>query len=155
MRSLIKKIIKENIDDILDKISAGENLTPSDKRKLDSYTKHLQSGGSERNFTYSDEPDYHDYRGKTFKYEIGGKPLTFKFDEKSASDEGFDYFGQITYDGDEYIGGIFTDENGFLIDFDFYNSSDEDSTRLQDLLKDFKYELQHFFQEEVVPEINL
>lgn len=153
--SQFNQLFKENVDDILDKISRGEELKPSEKRKLEKYSKHLQSGGKDRDFEYSDQPDEDEYSGKSFKYTINKKPITFKFSERQPSPEGgVEYYGEIFYDGNEYIGGLFTDENGFLLDYDFYDSLELGGERLQDLLKDFKYELQHFFQEEVIPELN-
>jgi hypothetical protein len=45
-------IVTENIDDVLDKINAGERLSQEDRDKMSSYTKHLSSGGNENDFKY-------------------------------------------------------------------------------------------------------
>lgn len=153
----LKYIIKENVDDILDRINdvGFENLTPSEKRKLSHYRQHLEKGGSERNFNYSDEPEIDDKTGKKFKTTIEGNPLVFTFSEKMENQYGeMEYYGDISYKGNEYIGGIFTDHNGFLIDFDFYDSLDDGSKRLQDIIKKGKSKLDNFFQNEVIPSLD-
>ena len=40
-------IINENIDDVLDKMSRGEELSQEDKHKMSSFQKHLFSGKKE------------------------------------------------------------------------------------------------------------
>jgi hypothetical protein len=50
-------LITENIDDILDKLNQGEKLSQDEKNKMDSYTKHLQTGGNETNFKYVERND--------------------------------------------------------------------------------------------------
>jgi hypothetical protein len=151
--SQLKYIIKENVDEILDRINdvGFENLTPSEKRKLNYYQQHLEKGGSERNFNYSDEPDIDERSGKRFETIIEGNPLVFTFSEKTQNEyDEIEYYGDITYRGNEYIGGIFTDHNGFLIDFDFYDSLDNESKRLQDIIKKGRSKLDSFFQNEVI-----
>lgn len=49
---IIKRIINENIDDVLDKMNRGEKLSYEDKRKMSDYAKHLSSGGNENDFKY-------------------------------------------------------------------------------------------------------
>jgi len=45
-------IINENIDDVLDKMSRGEELSQEDKNKMSSFQKHLSSGKNENDFEY-------------------------------------------------------------------------------------------------------
>ena len=45
-------IINENIDDVLDKMSRGEELSQEDKHKMSSFQKHLFSGKKENDFEY-------------------------------------------------------------------------------------------------------
>lgn len=45
-------IINENIDDVLDKMSRGEELSQEDKNKISSFQKHLSSGKNENEFEY-------------------------------------------------------------------------------------------------------
>jgi hypothetical protein len=91
---------------------------------------------------------------KCFPENLHLKELIFTFEEREVTDTEIEYLGEIFYDGNEYIGGIYTDKRGFLNDYDFYNSLEFEGDRLQVILKDFKYELQHFFQEIVVPNLN-
>jgi len=46
-------LITENIDDILDKMNQGQELSQDDKDKMDAYSRHLQSGGKESDFEYT------------------------------------------------------------------------------------------------------
>jgi len=48
-------LVNENIDDILDKIGRGEELSKEDKDKMDAYNTHLNSGGNEQDFNYEPE----------------------------------------------------------------------------------------------------
>jgi len=50
-------LLTENIDDILDKMSRGETLSKEDKDKMELYSKHLESGGSEKDFSYEPQVD--------------------------------------------------------------------------------------------------
>jgi hypothetical protein len=45
-------IINENIDDVLDKMSRGEELSQEDKNKMSLFQKHLSSGKNENDFKY-------------------------------------------------------------------------------------------------------
>ena len=45
-------LITENIDDLLDKISRGEELSKDEKDKMDAYSKHMNSGGNDQDFNY-------------------------------------------------------------------------------------------------------
>lgn len=50
---IVERFIKENIDDILDKMNQGQELSQDDKDKMNSYSQHLQSGGKDSNFKYT------------------------------------------------------------------------------------------------------
>lgn len=148
----LKYIIKENIDDILDRIGVVgyENLKPSEKRKLSHYQKHLEKGGSEKTFTYSDQPEEDIKSGLSFEVIIDGEPLIFTFTDKSEEGKEIEYSGKIKYQGKEYIGVIATDKNGYLVDYDFYDPLDITGDRLQYIIGDKMYELDTFFQDEVI-----
>ena len=63
----------------------------------------------------------------------------------------FAFVGEIQFDGEEYLGSIITDKRGYLIDFDFYNVSDEiNDYSFQDVIKGMENEVEFFFQEEVI-----
>jgi hypothetical protein len=150
--------IVENVDDILDKISNGEKLSSSDRRKLNFFQKHLSQGGNETNFKYSDQDDYgvDEREGKKFTYELNGKPLTFTFSEENMDGDKVEYFGEIRFDGDEFLGVIATDSRGYLTEYDFYSVFDE-NIRLQDILKEqgIDDETQNFFQEEIINSLKM
>jgi hypothetical protein len=150
--------IVENVDDILDKISNGEKLNLSDKRKLNFFQKHLSQGGNENNFEYSDQDNYgiDEREGEKFTYELNGKPITFTFSEEAIDGDEVEYFGEIRFDGDEFLGVIATDSRGYLSEYDFYSVFDE-NIRLQDVLKEqgVDAEIQHFFQEEVINSLKM
>ena len=150
--------IVENVDDISDKISNGEKLSSSDRRKLNFFQKHLSQGGNETNFKYSDQDDYgvDEREGKKFTYELNGKPLTFTFSEENMDGDKVEYFGEIRFHGDEFLGVIATDSRGYLTEYDFYSVFDE-NIRLQDILKEqgIDDETQNFFQEEVINSLKM
>lgn len=56
----IMGLITENIDDVLDKMSRGEELTKEEKDKLELYSKHIQSGGTDQDFNYEPQFDKQD-----------------------------------------------------------------------------------------------
>jgi hypothetical protein len=68
-------------------------------------------------------------------------------------DDEIEYYGEVTFMGDEFLGVIVTDKRGYLADYDFYNTLSDEDIRLQDVLKkeDSDLEIQNFFQEEVIP----
>ncbi len=151
--SQYQRLIKENVDDILDRISAGENLRPSDKRKLDAFSKHLHSGGRESNFEYSDHPEYVEKEGKVFKSTLADQPIEFIFSEENVLEDGLiEYSGKIWFGGKQYMGIILTDVNGYLVDYDFYDVDTPDE-RLRYVIEGLEYELDNFFQEEVIPNL--
>ena len=49
-------LVTENIDDLLDKINRGEELSQDDKNRMDAYSGHLQSGGTESNYEETMDP---------------------------------------------------------------------------------------------------
>lgn len=145
--------IVENVDDILDKISSGKKLSLSDKRKLDFFQKHLNNGGNENDFEYSEQDGHSidEREGEKFTYNLNGRPFTFTFSEETTNGDVIDYFGEIKFNGDEYLGMISADSRGYFVDYDFYSVFDED-VRLQDVLKEEgnEAEIKNFFQEEII-----
>ena len=90
--------INENIDNILDKMSRGEELTPDDEEKMQSYSSHLQKGGYSNDFDFKDKRVFTDDNGY-FK---------FTLDEIKHFGDKTDYIGTIEcpdykyYSDDEY-----------------------------------------------------
>jgi hypothetical protein len=50
-------LITENIDDLLDKMSRGEELSKDEKDKMELYSKHIKSGGTDQDFNYEPQVD--------------------------------------------------------------------------------------------------
>jgi hypothetical protein len=154
--SQFKGLIKENIDDILDRINdiGFENLKPSEKRKLSHFQKHLEKGGTEEDFVYDEEPEVDEMSGKKFQTTINGKPLVFVFTEKiKDSNNDLELIGEIFYDGNEYLGTIVTNDTGILLDYDFYDSLNLGGSRIQSVLKNDIHELEYFFETVIIPEL--
>ena len=53
-------LITENIDDLLDKMSRGEELSKDEKDKMELYSKHIKSGGNDQDFNYEPQVDTQD-----------------------------------------------------------------------------------------------
>ena len=87
-----------------------------------------------------------------FKYNLKGRPFRFEFSEEIDNGYEIEYYGEITFNGDEFLGVIVTDKRGYLIDYDFYSTLNNEDTRLQNVLKDEDSdgEIQNFFQEQVI-----
>jgi hypothetical protein len=152
-----KRLI-ENFDQVLDLFSKrkrGETLKPSENDVLRSFEKYTKKGGDPEDFIF-DPDEYYDYvderEGMKFKYNLKGRPFTFEFSEEMDKGDTIEYYGEITFNGDEFLGVIVTDKRGYLIDYDFYSVLSDDDVRLQDILKseDSEAEVQNFFQEEVI-----
>jgi len=149
--------IKESLDDVLDiysKKGRGETIRPSEMDMLRAFDKHQKSGESPEHFTYNTEEDYDidEREGTRFTYKLNGRPLTFEFSEEIEKEDEVEYYGEIRFDGEEFLGVIATDKRGYLTDYDFFSTLSDDEVRLQDILKDEgnEAEVQHFFQEEVI-----
>lgn len=151
------KRLNENFDQALDlilKLKRGENLKPSEKDIVNAFQKYVKMGGNPEDFEFNidDLYDVDDREGMRFKYNLKGRPFNFEFSEEVDSGDEIEYYGGISFNGDEYLGVIISDKRGYLIDYDFYNTLSDDDIRLQDVLKneDSDTEIQHFFQEEVI-----
>ena len=152
-----QEMVNESLDRVLDmyqKIKSGEDLKPSEKSMMNAFKMFVDKGGDAEDFEYSDEEDYDvDKReGEKFKWEKWGKPLVFTFSEENEENGEIEYFGEITFNGDEFLGVISTDKRGYITDYDFYSVFDE-NVRLQDTLKEMgiEAEIMNFFAEEIIP----
>jgi hypothetical protein len=154
------QLLKESLDDVLDlysKKGRGETLKPSEMDVLRAFDKHQKKGGNPEDFSFNQDDvyDYDEREGMKFKYNLKGRPFTFEFSEEMEKDGEIEYYGEVTFNGDEFLGVIVTDKRGFLEDYDFYSTLSDDDVRLQDVLKkeDSDLEIQNFFQEEVIPDL--
>lgn len=152
--------INENFDQILDlyqKQSRGESLKPSEQTMMRSFKKFVDKGGNAEDFVYDEDSEYDidEREGMRFRWSRHGTPLTFEFSNEEEKDGEIEYYGEITYMGDEFLGVIVTDKRGFIIDYDFYSVLSDEDVRLQDVLKEYgnEAEIMNFFAEEVIPKL--
>lgn len=151
------EILLENqnyVDSLLDKISErGYNsLSIDEKKYLKYYSEHTNEGGHPDEFVNPSEV-YDEREGEVIEDEISGLPIQFTFSEEAENEYGIGYYGEIRFNGDEYLGVIVSDERGHLVDYDFYSVSSDDDVRLQDNLEGLEYELSLFFSEKVLPQL--
>jgi hypothetical protein len=151
------ELIGESFDRVLDmyqKIKSGEDLKPTEKAMMNAFKRFIDKGGNAEDFEYSDEEDYDvDERdGEKFSYDIMDMPMTYTFSEEYGDGDEINYFGEITFEDDEFLGVISTDKRGYITGYDFYSVLDE-SVRLQDKLRDMQIEdeVMNFFAEEIIP----
>lgn len=152
-----QEMISENFDRILDlyqKVKKDEELRPSEQTMMRAFKKFVDKGGNAEDFVYSDEEDYDvdEREGETFTYNGFDMPLVYTFSEETEEGGEINYFGEITFEDDEFLGVISTDKRGFITGYDFYSVL-EDDVRLQDKLQDMQIEdeVMNFFAEEVIP----
>jgi hypothetical protein len=152
-----QEMISENFDRILDlyqKIKKGEELRPSEQTMMRAFKKFVDKGGNAEEFVYSDEEDYDaDQReGEKFTYDVMEMPMTYTFSEEYQDGNEINYFGEITFEDEEFLGVISTDKRGFITGYDFYSVLEND-IRLQDKLQDMQIEdeVMNFFAEDVIP----
>jgi hypothetical protein len=151
------ELIGESFDRVLDlyqKVNKGEELRPSEQSMMRAFKKFVDKGGNAEDFEYSDDEDYDvdEREGEKFTYDVMDMPMTYTFSEEYQDGDEINYFGEIIFEDDEFLGIISTDKRGFLTGYDFYSVLDED-VRLQDKLQDMQIEdeVMNFFAEEVIP----
>lgn len=153
-----EETLNESFDQILDlykKRKVGETLRPSEETMMRSFKKFIDKGGNAEEFVYDEASDYDidEREGERFVWEKYGTPLKFTFSNEEENDGEIEYYGEITYMGDEFLGVIVTDTRGYLIDYDFYSVLSDEDVRLQNILKEagIEAEIMNFFAEEVIP----
>jgi hypothetical protein len=149
--------LKENLDQVLDlysKMNSGKELKPSEKDVLRAFKRFTDKGGNPEDFIFDLDYIYDndERQGMKFKYNIKGKPFIYEFSEEIDKDDEIEYYGEVKYNDDEFLGVIVTDKRGYLITYDFYSVISDQDIRLQNILKNegTDSEIQHFFQEEVI-----
>ena len=150
-------IILENqkyVDSLLDKISERgyDSLSIDEKRYLQSYSEHTKMGKDPDEFIDPSEV-YDEREGMVIEGEISGLPIQFTFSEEKKTDIETEYFGEIKFDGDEYLGVIVTDPRGYLTEYDFYSVTSNGDVRLQNIIEGLEHELTIFFDDEVIPQL--
>lgn len=107
------------------------------------------------NTGYGNE-EYDTKEGMTIEGEIKSLPVKFTYSEMKEIENGeIEYYGEIQFYGDEYLGVIATDKRGYLLEFDFYSTLSDENVRLQNVLKEMGgyYEFEHWLDSEVIPSI--
>lgn len=97
-----------------------------------------------------------DKEGMNVKGEISGLPIKFTYSEENVNENNeTEYFGEIQFYGDEFLGILATDKRGYLIGVDFYSTLSDDDVRLQTVLKEMGlyYEFEHWLDSKVIPKI--
>jgi hypothetical protein len=152
-----KETLNESFDKILDlytKKREGVELRPSEQTMMRTFQRFVDKGGNAEDFEYNDGEDYDvdEREGETFTYNGFDMPLVYTFSEETEEDGEVNYFGEVKFEDDEFLGVITTDKRGYIIDYDFYSVL-EDDVRLQDILKDMQIEDEviNFFSEEIIP----
>jgi hypothetical protein len=149
---------QEEIDRILDKISDGgyESLSTEEKRYLDAFSKHE---GRPDDFVDPSE-SYDEREGEKFTSSFNHIPkIEFVFDYEEQTENETALYGTIFYQDKEYIGGLFLNKMGYLIDFDFYDINEEPKSindevgRFQDEIEGIENEVKMFFEDEVIPSL--
>jgi hypothetical protein len=149
--------LNESFDRVLDlytKLKNGGSLKPSEQTMMRTFQRFVDKGGNAEDFEYNDGEDYDvdEREGETFTYNGFDMPLVYTFSEETEENGEINYFGEIKFEDDEFLGVITTDKRGYIIDYDFYSVLEED-VRLQDILKDMQIEDEviNFFYEEIIP----
>ena len=107
------------------------------------------------NTGYGNE-EYDTKEGMTIEGEIKSLPVKFTYSEMKEIENGeIEYYGEVQFYGDEYLGVIATDKRGYLLEFDFYSTLSDEDVRLQNVLKEMGgyYEFEHWLDSEVIPSI--
>jgi hypothetical protein len=147
---------QEEVDRILDKIGHGgyESLSVDEKRYLDSFSKHK---GRPDEFVDPSE-SYDNREGEKFTSSFNHIPkIEFVFDYEEQNEDETTLYGTIYFKDKEYIGGLFLNKMGHLIDFDFYDINEDpksihdDVGRFQDEIEGIKHEVKMFFEDDVIP----
>ena len=147
---------QEEVDRILDKIGDGgyESLSVDEKRYLDSFSKHK---GRPDEFVDPSE-SYDNREGEKFTSSFNHIPkIEFVFDYEEQNEDETTLYGTIYFKDKEYIGGLFLNKMGHLIDFDFYDINEDpksihdDVGRFQDEIEGMKHEVKMFFEDDVIP----
>lgn len=130
-----EETLNESFDRILDlytKKKEGVDLKPSEQTMMRAFQNFVNKGGEAEEFVYSDEEDYDvdEREGEKFEYNGFSMPLVYTFSEEFEEDDEINYFGEILFEDDEFLGVITTDKRGYITGYDFYSVLDE-NVRLQ------------------------
>ena len=114
--SEISSQTQKKIDDIIDQISSfgEESLSPSQKKFLKSF-----SSGEEIDV---EKPRFRDRMLLKFEKKIPNLPkIIFTLMETFETDDGFEYLGDLEFNGNEYTGFFIVDEKNIVESIEFEN----------------------------------
>jgi len=140
------------------KIVISENQFKKYRKLLESFVDDFEDEPEDDYKSDNDEYDIDKKEGRVFKTEIASMPLKLTYSHKNRiSENETEYYCEVIYYGDEFLGVFVIDKRGYLTDVDFPSvvSEVDEDVRLQDVLKDmgreYYYEFEHWLDSEVIP----
>lgn len=140
------------------KIIITENQYKNYKRLLEQFVDDFDDEFEDDYKSDNEEYGIDKKEGRVFKTEIASMPLKLTYSHKNKiSENETEYYCEVIYYGDEFLGVFVIDKRGFLTDVDFPSvvSEVDEDVRLQDVLKDmgrkYYFEFEHWLDSEVIP----
>ncbi len=140
------------------KIVISENQFKKYRKLLESFVDDFEDEPEDDYKSDNDEYDSDKKEGRVFKTEIASMPLKLTYSHKNKiSENETEYYCEVIYYGDEFLGVFVIDKRGYLTDVDFPSvvSEVDEDVRLQDVLKDmgreYYFEFEHWLDSEVIP----
>ncbi len=140
------------------KIVISENQFKKYRKLLESFVDDFEDEPKDDYKSDNDEYDIDKKEGRVFKTEIASMPLKLTYSHKNRiSENETEYYCEVIYYGDEFLGVFVIDKRGYLTDVDFPSvvSEVDEDVRLQDVLKEmgreYYYEFEHWLDSEVIP----
>jgi hypothetical protein len=140
------------------KIVISENQFKKYRKLLESFVDDFEDEPKDDYKSDNDEYDIDKKEGRVFKTEIASMPLKLTYSHKNRiSENETEYYCEVIYYGDEFLGVFVIDKRGYLTDVDFPSvvSEVDEDVRLQDVLKDmgreYYFEFEHWLDSEVIP----
>ena len=140
------------------KIVISENQFKKYRKLLESFVDDFEDEPKDDYKSDNDEYDIDKKEGRVFKTEIASMPLKLTYSHKNKiSENETEYYCEVIFYGDEFLGVFVIDKRGYLTDVDFPSvvSEVDEDVRLQDVLKEmgreYYYEFEHWLDSEVIP----
>jgi len=140
------------------KIVISENQFKKYRKLLESFVDDFEDEPEDDYKSDNDEYDIDKKEGRVFKTEIASMPLKLTYSHKNKiSENETEYYCEVIFYGDEFLGVFVIDKRGYLTDVDFPSvvSEVDEDVRLQDVLKEmgreYYYEFEHWLDSEVIP----
>lgn len=140
------------------KIVISENQFKKYRKLLESFVDDFEDEPEDDYKSDNDEYDIDKKEGRVFKTEIASMPLKLTYSHKNKiSENETEYYCEVIFYGDEFLGVFVIDKRGYLTDVDFPSvvSEVDEDVRLQDVLKDmgreYYFEFEHWLDSEVIP----